>query len=65
MIIQPKIRGFICMNAHPQGCKTNIDKQIEFVNSQRSLDGPKNVLVIGLIQLLSKDQELYQSIKNL
>ena len=29
MIIQPKIRGFICMNAHPQGCKTNIDKQIE------------------------------------
>ena len=65
MIIQPKIRGFICMNAHPQGCKTNIDKQIEFVTSQRSLDGPKNVLVIGLIQLLSKDQELYQSIKNL
>ena len=47
MIIQPKIRGFICMNAHPQGCKTNIDKQIEFVTSQRSLDGPKNVLVIG------------------
>jgi enoyl-[acyl-carrier protein] reductase / trans-2-enoyl-CoA reductase (NAD+) len=48
MIIQPKVRGFICINAHPQGCAANVQEQIAFVQSQPAITGgPKNVLVIG------------------
>jgi enoyl-[acyl-carrier protein] reductase/trans-2-enoyl-CoA reductase (NAD+) len=48
MIIQPKVRGFICINAHPKGCAANVKQQIEFTQRQGAIvDGPKNVLVIG------------------
>lgn len=48
MVIQPKIRGFICTNAHPVGCEANVQKQIAYVKSRADFsDGPKNVLVLG------------------
>ncbi|NVJ50059.1 MAG: trans-2-enoyl-CoA reductase family protein [Gammaproteobacteria bacterium] len=47
MVIKPKIRGFICTNAHPVGCEASVLEQIEYVKSQGSVDCPKNVLVIG------------------
>jgi len=48
MIIQPKIRGFICTTAHPVGCAQHIQEQIDYVKSQGPVqDGPKKVLVIG------------------
>lgn len=47
MIIQPKIRGFICTTAHPQGCEQVVAQQIQFVKSKGRYEGPKNVLVIG------------------
>ncbi|TQV86310.1 trans-2-enoyl-CoA reductase family protein [Exilibacterium tricleocarpae] len=48
MIIKPKVRGFICTNAHPQGCAANVREQIDYVQRQAPIDGgPKNVLVIG------------------
>lgn len=48
MVIKPKIRGFICTNAHPNGCAASVQEQIDYVKSQDALgDGPKNVLVIG------------------
>lgn len=48
MVIKPKIRGFICTNAHPVGCAAHVKEQIEYVKSQGQLKtGPKNVLVIG------------------
>ena len=48
MIIKPKVRGFICTNAHPSGCAENVAKQIEYVKKQAPIaNGPKNVLVIG------------------
>ena len=47
MIIQPKIRGFICTTAHPDGCMAHVQEQIEYVKSQPGINGPKNVLVIG------------------
>ncbi|MFT4995332.1 MAG: enoyl-[acyl-carrier protein] reductase/trans-2-enoyl-CoA reductase (NAD+) [Paraglaciecola sp.] len=48
MLIKPKIRGFICTNAHPVGCAANVQQQIDYVKAQGALsDGPKNVLVIG------------------
>ena len=51
MIIKPKVRGFICTNAHPQGCKANVAEQIAYVkahvNAEANQAWPKNVLVIG------------------
>ncbi len=48
MVIKPKIRGFICTNAHPVGCEAHVKEQISYIKSQAvSETGPKNVLVIG------------------
>lgn len=48
MIIQPKVRGFICVTAHPRGCEEHVREQIEFVKSKGVLkDMPKRVLVLG------------------
>lgn len=47
MIIKPRVRGFICLTAHPKGCEKNIINQIEYVKSKGLIDGPKKVLVIG------------------
>lgn len=48
MIIQPKIRGFICTNAHPKGCTANVREQIEYIKAQGPITGgPKKVLVVG------------------
>ena len=48
MVIKPKIRGFICTNAHPAGCEAHVNEQITHVKAQTpTTSGPKNVLVIG------------------
>jgi enoyl-[acyl-carrier protein] reductase/trans-2-enoyl-CoA reductase (NAD+) len=48
MIIKPKTRGFICINAHPKGCAANVQKQIDYVKDQGAISGAaKRVLVIG------------------
>lgn len=48
MIIKPKIRGFICVTAHPAGCAAHVQEQIDFVQKKGALrDMPKRVLVIG------------------
>jgi enoyl-[acyl-carrier protein] reductase/trans-2-enoyl-CoA reductase (NAD+) len=47
MIIEPRMRGFICLTAHPDGCAQNIKNQIEYVKSKGHIHGAKKVLVIG------------------
>jgi len=48
MIIKPKVRGFICVTAHPDGCAAHVRSWIDYVRAQRSIaGGPKRVLVIG------------------
>lgn len=48
MVIKPKVRGFICTNAHPVGCAAHVRQQIDYVKSKGTIDGgPKKVLVIG------------------
>ena len=47
MVIEPRMRGFICLTAHPEGCEKNVVNQIEYVKSKGPIEGPKNVLVIG------------------
>jgi len=48
MLIQPKIRGFICTTAHPEGCAAHVQEQIAYVKDRPRLSTPpRNVLVIG------------------
>ncbi len=48
MIIQPKVRGFICTTAHPVGCAKNVEEQIAITRASGAFaEGPKRVLVIG------------------
>ncbi|MFK7851692.1 MAG: enoyl-ACP reductase FabV [Akkermansiaceae bacterium] len=48
MIVSPKIRGFICTTAHPEGCAKHVEEQISVVRGRGSIEGgPKKVLVIG------------------
>ncbi|HKK19810.1 MAG TPA: enoyl-ACP reductase FabV, partial [Opitutales bacterium] len=55
MIIKPKIRGFVCVTAHPKGCEARVRQEIEVAKAAKVLPGsareqeggPKKVLVIG------------------
>ena len=47
MIVEPKVREFICTTAHPVGCYENVKNQIAYVKNQGIVEGPKKVLVIG------------------
>ncbi len=47
MIVQPRIRGFICITAHPVGCAAHVASEIATVQKQGTFAGAKNVLVIG------------------
>ncbi len=47
MIINPRIRQNICINAHPAGCVAQIKSQINYVMRRPKIPGPDRVLVIG------------------
>lgn len=47
MIVEPKVKGFICITAHPEGCRENVRRQIAYIKSLKQTDGPKRVLVLG------------------
>lgn len=48
MIVKPRIRGFICTTAHPDGCAAHVREQIDYVRSQGPVPvrAPR-VLVLG------------------
>jgi len=48
MIIRPKVRGFVCVTAHPEGCAAHVQEWINHVKAKGPVArGPKRVLVIG------------------
>jgi enoyl-[acyl-carrier protein] reductase/trans-2-enoyl-CoA reductase (NAD+) len=47
MIINPRIRSNICINAHPLGCSAQVKAQIIYVRQRGKIKGPQKVLVIG------------------
>ncbi len=47
MIIEPKARGFFCLNAHPTGCGLNVEKQAEYAALHAKQVGFKNALIVG------------------
>jgi enoyl-[acyl-carrier protein] reductase/trans-2-enoyl-CoA reductase (NAD+) len=48
-IVKRRSRGFICVNAHPEGCRRNVERWVAGVRGKvpGGAAGPKNVLVIG------------------
>ena len=48
MIIKPRVRGFLCITTHPEGCRENVSRQIRHVQSGGMIgNGPTRVLVLG------------------
>ncbi len=47
MVVEPRVKDFICTTAHPVGCAENVKKQIEYVKSKEKVSGAKKVLVLG------------------
>jgi enoyl-[acyl-carrier protein] reductase/trans-2-enoyl-CoA reductase (NAD+) len=47
-VLKPRVRGFICITSHPDGCAAAVREQIAYVKSRKPIQGgPKSVLVIG------------------
>ena len=47
MIVEPKVREFICTTAHPVGCKESVRRQIAYTKEQGEVNGIKKALIIG------------------
>lgn len=47
MVVKPKVKGFLCITAHPEGCRENVKRQIEYAKKCEKKECPKKVLVIG------------------
>lgn len=48
-VIQRRSRGFICVNAHPEGCRRNVERQMRAITAQAKSPrkGPARVLIAG------------------
>ena len=48
MIVEPKVKGFLCVTAHPEGCAENVREQIAYVRGKGEIKGGcKSALIIG------------------
>ncbi len=48
-VVKRRSRGFICVNAHPEGCRRNVERWVAGIkgNISAGQNAPKNVVVIG------------------
>ena len=47
LVVAPRIRSFICLNAHPLGCAANVEREIAVATAGAPGSGLKHALVIG------------------
>ena len=47
MIIEPKVREYICTTAHPVGCAESVRNQVKYACDQGKVKGTKKALIIG------------------
>lgn len=47
MIVRPRVRGFVCVTAHPTGCRENVAAQIRHARANPLADPPRCALVLG------------------
>ena len=53
MIIKPRVRGFICVTAHPVGCEANVKEQIDYVTKNGVIEGgAKENVICDRVRLL-------------
>ncbi len=45
--VAARIRGFICLNAHPEGCAANVRAQVEVARRDAPGAGLGHALVVG------------------
>ena len=45
MIIEPKVREYICTTAHPQGCAESVRNQADYACKQGMVNGTKKALM--------------------
>lgn len=58
MIIEPKVKGFICTTAHPEGCAESVRRQIAITRAHGMTDGPKKSLSLDVQQAMVSPAEL-------
>ena len=46
-VVAARIRGFICLNAHPAGCAANVDAEIATATAGAPGTGLQHALVVG------------------
>ena len=48
-VVKERTRGFICVTAHPEGCRRRVEEQVAVLrkSAPAPVEGPKNVLIIG------------------
>lgn len=46
-VVEPRIRGFLCLTSHPEGCATNVRSQVAVARQAGPGTGLQRVLVIG------------------
>ena len=44
-VINPRIRGFICLTAHPEGCAANVRRQVELAREAAYANAGFNTLL--------------------
>ena len=47
VVINPRIRGFLCLTSHPTGCARNVQRQVEIAKRGGPGSGIGNALVVG------------------
>lgn len=60
MIVEPKVKGFICTTAHPVGCEANVNCQIKYVKEKGKVDILRKYLLLVLPPVMDLHPELWQ-----
>ena len=47
MIIEPKVRNYICTTAHPEGCRESVYRQMQYVKGKPARNTKQRTLIIG------------------
>ena len=50
MIVEPKVRGFVCTTAHPAGCAVRVESEIRAARALAGTGRPVRALVVGASQ---------------
>ncbi len=50
MIVEPKVRGFVCTTAHPAGCAVRVESEIRAARALAGRGRPVRALVVGASQ---------------